>query len=66
MYFKFTNQGVMNGKMHKNDLIFNGPSHIRVLYLIKVSTVRVICCKAYGETREFGTEMYQNYLSRFG
>jgi hypothetical protein len=64
MYFTFTNQGVMNGKVHKNNIIFNGPSHI--IYVIKVSTMRVICCKVYGETREFGTEMYQYYVSSFG
>jgi len=40
MYFTFTNQGAMNGKVHKNNIIFNGLVHI--IYLIKVSTVRVI------------------------
>lgn len=64
MYFTFTNQGVMKGKVHKNNIIFNGPSHI--IYLIKLSTVRVICCKVYGETREFETEMYQFYLLSLG
>jgi len=63
MYFTFTNQSVMNYKVHKNSIIFNGPSHI--IYSIKLSTVRVICCKVCGETRELGTEMYQYYLSSF-
>jgi hypothetical protein len=64
MYFTFTNQGVTNDKVHKNNIIFNGPSHI--IYPIKVSTVRVIFCKVYRETRKFGTEMYQYYLPCFG
>jgi hypothetical protein len=42
MYFTFTNQSVTNGKVHKNNIIFNGPSHI--ICLIKVSAMRVICC----------------------
>jgi hypothetical protein len=62
MYFTFTNQGVVNGKVHKNNIIFPGPS--QVIYLI--SDHRVICCKVYGETKEFGTEMYQYYLPSFG
>jgi hypothetical protein len=26
-YFAFTNQGPMNGKVHKNNILYNGPSH---------------------------------------
>jgi riboflavin synthase alpha subunit len=64
MYFTFTNQDVINYKVNKNNIIFNGPSH--TIYSLKVSTVRVICYKVCGETKELGSEMYQYYLSSFG
>jgi len=41
MYFTFKNQGVVNGKVHKNNIIFHRPSHI--IYL----TLRILMSYIY-------------------